>query len=125
MNAKLPNKPWSNAPIHPFIIERIQLWSVINKFIENIPQIYVIIHLWQEFKEWDNYYPQQIFNQNLSIISICAIFACSIDILIAIYTLFVYKRDSIKRIPRHEIQGSNVQINDYMNIDQTPLAGDI
>ena len=39
--------------------------------------------------------------------------------------LTVYKRDSIKRIPRHEIQGSNVQINDYMNIDQTPLAGDV
>ena len=120
------------APIHPFIIQRIQFWSIINKFIENIPQIYVIIRLFSQFREWDNYYTSLIFDDDgafgsISIISICSLIMSSIDILLAFYTFFVYKRDSIKRISisRNELNGSNVQIHDYLNIDQTPIAGDV
>ena len=130
-NSKIQNKSWSLVPIHPFIIQRIQFWSVINKFIENIPQIYVIIHLFSQFKQWDNHYTSIIFGDDgtfgsISIISLCSLIISSIDIIIAFYTFFLYKRDSIKRIPRNEeLNGSNVQINDYMNIDQTPIAGDV
>ena len=52
--SKVQNKSLS-LPIHPFIVQPIQFWSVIKTFIENIP-IYVVIRLFYQFKKWDNYY---------------------------------------------------------------------
>eukprot|EP01084_Bolivina_argentea_P071397 129834_1 len=126
LTSKIFNKSWSSAPFHPFIIERIQLVSVISKIFENVPQMYVIIDLLSKLSSWDpdTYPPKSL----LSPISITALIVTSIDILITIYLFIVYKRDKHKH-PRHKSQTSNVQIysnREHSSVNyKTPLAGDI
>ena len=123
LNSKIFNKSWSFAPIHPFIVQRILFWSVITKFIENILQIYVIIFMFDQFNSFCfDYFKIYGLNINIGFISLII---SSMDILIAIYTFFIYKRDSFKRYNDNGLRTSNVQINDFNYVDQTPLAGDI